>query len=57
MKLEKEHYSLRGIWGGRGSCGKDTGLLDDDISGCMVKHHLVEDIDDLRNKLIIFLLS
>lgn len=36
---------------------KDTCFLDDDISGGLVEHHLIKYIDDLADKLIIFLLS
>lgn len=36
---------------------QDTGLFDDDISCGLVKHHLIKNVHDLTNKLIIFLLS
>lgn len=36
---------------------KDTSLFDDDVPGCFVKDHLVEDVDDLTHKLIVLLLS
>ena len=38
-------------------CGKDTGVFDDDITGSLVKHHLIEDVDNLTHKLIILLLG
>lgn len=36
---------------------KDTGVFDDDISCSLVKHHLIEDVDNLTHKLIILLLG
>ena len=36
---------------------KDTCVFDDDISGSLVEHHLIEDIDNLAHKLIILLLG
>lgn len=38
-------------------CNKDTSVLNDDISGGLVEDHLVEDIDDLTHKFIVFLLG
>ncbi len=38
-------------------CNKDTSVLNDDISGGLVEDHLVEDVDDLTHKFIVFLLS
>lgn len=37
--------------------GKDTGVFDDDVSGRLVKHHLIEDVDNLTHKLVILLLG
>lgn len=45
------------MWGDRVHCGKDTGVLDDDVPCSLVKHHLVEDVDDLTHKLIVLLLG
>lgn len=36
---------------------KDTGVFDDDVSCSLVKHHLIEDVDNLTHKLIILLLG
>lgn len=36
---------------------KDTGLLYDDVSSGLVKHHLVEHVHDLTNKFIVLLLG
>ncbi len=38
-------------------CNKDTSVLNDDISGGLVEDHLVEDVDDLTHKFIVFLLG
>lgn len=38
-------------------CNKDTSVLNDDISGGLVEGHLVEDVDDLTHKFIVFLLG
>ena len=38
-------------------CGKDTGVFDDDVSCSLMKHHLIEDVDNLTHKLIILLLG
>lgn len=38
-------------------CRKDTGVFDDDVSRGLVKHHLIEDVDNLTHKLVILLLS
>jgi len=43
--------------GDRVHCGKDTGVLDDDVACGLVEHHLVEDVDDLTHKLIVLLLG
>lgn len=37
--------------------GQDTGLFDDDISRSLVKNHLIKNVHNLTNKLIVFLLS
>lgn len=36
---------------------KDTCVLDDNVSRGLVKHHLIEDVDDLTHKLVILLLG
>lgn len=36
---------------------KDTSVLNDDISGGLVEDHLVEKVDDLTHRFIVFLLS
>lgn len=36
---------------------KDTGVFDDGVSCSLVKHHLIEDVDNLTHKLVILLLG
>lgn len=43
--------------GAEAVCRKDTGVFDDDVSCSLVKHHLIEDVDDLTHKLIVLLLG
>ena len=36
---------------------KDTSVLNDDVPGGFVKHHLVKDVYDLKYYFVVFLLS
>lgn len=36
-------------------CTEDTRVFDDDVPGSFVEDHLVEDVDDLTDKLIVLL--